>query len=392
MVEKFDTKFAMNYPNDYQDIRFQKYSQNKTKEWKDPYQAYNAPIVQTYGITFNDFYKLNQYIFNDFEKGMIDKFVKKYTQPFESNDDDYLIAFTPFDIYNLNRETWYNRFNWNADYALYLKYLESKFQEVNIMNRFFMYLFNDYWYNFILDYVKRNVILYKSYFIWKYRIVNIFNSKEQVNGLPKNRIFDVVLVTTRDEGLIAFEFFLRGLFVYKGENYEMDNLEINYVANYTLDKILMREGIDKNNLKFNLNPLYKNDDPIPSADAEKIYAKEKEKYFEERNFLDYSYACFTYKRNSLDPIATPMFATDKNDCQNKYTLSGQEKPAGVWDRPCQKNEDCLFFRRNKNYDNDFGKCTKGFCELPMNMRNLGYHYYIDSPRRKPLCYNCKSDR
>jgi hypothetical protein len=28
--------------------------------------------------------------------------------------------------------------------------------------------------------------------------------------------------------------------------------------------------------------------------------------------------------------------------------------------------------------------------MPSNMKNLGYHYYINSEKTKPLCYNCDS--
>ena len=48
---------------------------------------------------------------------------------------------------------------------------------------------------------------------------------------------------------------------------------------------------------------------------------------------------------------------------------------------------------NKNYDNDFGKCLdNGYCELPINMRRIGYRYYSQNKNELPLCYNCETSK
>jgi hypothetical protein len=76
-IENFDIKYHDVVGNLFQDYRFQKYSQNSNQTWKELPNASNAPIVQTYGSSFNDMYKMNQYIFNDFKKEQLDEFVKK---------------------------------------------------------------------------------------------------------------------------------------------------------------------------------------------------------------------------------------------------------------------------------------------------------------------------
>ena len=60
---------------------------------------------------------------------------------------------------------------------------------------------------------------------------------------------------------------------------------------------------------------------------------------------------------------------------------------GVWDAPCQVNSDCPFYKANKNYPNQFGKCDKptGKCEMPMGIISLGYTKY---GKMEPNCYNC----
>ena len=63
---------------------------------------------------------------------------------------------------------------------------------------------------------------------------------------------------------------------------------------------------------------------------------------------------------------------------------------GIWDAPCQINTDCPFYRANKNYPNEFGKCNKetGKCEMPMGVIPIGFTKY---GRIEPDCYNCDMD-
>jgi len=58
---------------------------------------------------------------------------------------------------------------------------------------------------------------------------------------------------------------------------------------------------------------------------------------------------------------------------------------GVWDKECKIDQDCPFFKANKNYPNNFGGCKNGVCELPVGMKKIGYRHYT---KDKPLCYNC----
>jgi len=62
---------------------------------------------------------------------------------------------------------------------------------------------------------------------------------------------------------------------------------------------------------------------------------------------------------------------------------------GVWDAPCQVNSDCPFYKANKNYPNEFGKCDKitGQCEMPLGITPLGFTKY---GKTESKCYNCGS--
>ena len=109
---------------------------------------------------------------------------------------------------------------------------------------------------------------------------------------------------------------------------------------------------------------------------------------QKKNFrLDNQYACF-----NINPTSDTAFLPymNKNMCESPLDAFGKLKPVGIYDKPCKKNEECPFYKANKNYDNDFGKCINGKCELPVNMDNIGYHYYHTNQNSNPLCYNCNS--
>jgi hypothetical protein len=234
-----------------------------------------------------------------------------------------------------------------------------------------------FWFNFIDNYIKRKVMIEKPFFILKYRLVNIY----EYNG---DLIFEIVVVITRDDGFLAFEFFLQG---YK------NNLHIEYIANYSLDQVLLRGSLNKDNdTYYNLNPLWANDTTLPSSAVNGILKDEKEKARKTTNMLDNTNVCFTYDKDSTSPKSIPIYAVNRNDCENKYSMIGYKKPSGVWDSPCSKDEDCPFYQQNKNYKNEYGKCVRGKCELPLNMENLGYHYYINEETVRPLCYNCDTKK
>ena len=383
-----NVKFQLVNGNQFQDNRFQIYNQNYESEWKEPPGAYNDPIVQNYGDSFNDMYKMNQYIFNDFQKEDLDKFTKEYGEKLDVNrKQDFDLDYTPFDVYNLNKAIWFDNYKWDPAYVLFQRFNKSKILELNTMNEKFLYMINKYWFKFIEDYVKRKVAIAKPYFILKYRIVNIWTSKDK-----KYRLCDSVVVITRDNAFLAFYFFLSGLFEYNPEKkvYEYRKMDIKYIANNTLDKVLLHEGLDKNNTYFNINPLWDNDTSYNEGEAEKLYEKEENKMIAMDDILDNSYACFTFDETSKNPGSTPIFATDKNDCENKFDMIGYKKPSGVWDKPCKDDSECMFFQSNKNYKNTYGRCINSKCEVPSNMKPLGYHYYVNSNKTEPLCYNCES--
>jgi hypothetical protein len=81
--------------------------------------------------------------------------------------------------------------------------------------------------------------------------------------------------------------------------------------------------------------------------------------------------------------------TNKFECDSLYKYDGSNKDYySKWDKKCSQNEECPYYKANKNYPNDRGGCNDGFCELPVGVKRVGFKKYIDTDVNSPLCYNC----
>ena len=87
---------------------------------------------------------------------------------------------------------------------------------------------------------------------------------------------------------------------------------------------------------------------------------------------------------------------NKQLCNMPYDLFGNiKKKETIWDKPCEKNEDCPFYGKNKHHQIDRGKCVDKYCELPVGVRRISYRKYDDVDSvNKPFCHNtdeCSDD-
>lgn len=78
-------------------------------------------------------------------------------------------------------------------------------------------------------------------------------------------------------------------------------------------------------------------------------------------------------------------------CTSPFGTFGEMKRKQThWDRPCIKNEDCPFYKANKNYKNQRGGCLKGgVCEMPVGIKRIAYRTFDDQGGNAPFCYQCK---
>ena len=79
---------------------------------------------------------------------------------------------------------------------------------------------------------------------------------------------------------------------------------------------------------------------------------------------------------------------NKFDCESKFDSGGKpNKKIGVWDKLCINNTDCPFYKKNKNFPNNFGKCNNGYCEIPLGATQISPTKFINED--KIICDNCK---
>jgi len=83
-------------------------------------------------------------------------------------------------------------------------------------------------------------------------------------------------------------------------------------------------------------------------------------------------------------------ASSKEACNSNYDALGNDRQVTTeWDKPCTTNEECPFYRANKNYVNERGKCTSdGTCELPVGVNRLSSRKYSTTFPYSPFCYSC----
>ena len=97
-----------------------------------------------------------------------------------------------------------------------------------------------------------------------------------------------------------------------------------------------------------------------------------------------------YKPSTKNNIEYKCFgknAINKHICESVYDKTGNKnKKVGVWDRLCVKDSECPFYKSNKNYENTFGGCKNGYCEVPIGVKQISPRKYIDN--NTSICYQC----
>jgi hypothetical protein len=151
-----------------------------------------------------------------------------------------------------------------------------------------------------------------------------------------------------------------------------DNKNINYYIN---DIIILGTDIEENIVfsefkknYFELSDTFNSDINLDKDAINKFIELKQKKQIHEN---DNNYCFF---KN----------ASDKNNC---ISVSRNNNSLGIYDSPCLYNEDCPYYKKNKNYPNSRGGCIKGYCEMPTNVKLVGYKEFIDG--NSPICYNCK---
>lgn len=81
---------------------------------------------------------------------------------------------------------------------------------------------------------------------------------------------------------------------------------------------------------------------------------------------------------------------NKFECDSLYKIDGLPKNYySIWDKKCNKNTECPYYKKNKFYKNERGGCIDGFCELPVGVKRIAFTKYTDKYMNSPLCYDCE---
>ena len=137
-----------------------------------------------------------------------------------------------------------------------------------------------------------------------------------------------------------------------------------HLLNMQKQKLKYHIPIKKIESNFEIQNLNKNE-------LQKFYQAKQEEVKKEKEYRKHK--CFLKK------------GFNESTCKS---FSFNKKTFGVWDKPCVNNQECPFYKANKNYSNRRGGCINGYCEMPKNIKRVGYKYY--DTKNKPFCHNCKN--
>jgi len=141
-------------------------------------------------------------------------------------------------------------------------------------------------------------------------------------------------------------------------------------------KLFQRQNMKfiDDNERSDIDPTLFDKESMGAKIDEKIMNIAKDKEFNNHR----CYGLVNGKNQELPQYKNPIF------CKSYHPEINQN---GIWDSPCQVDNDCPFYKANKNYSNEYGKCDKesGSCEMPLGVIPIGFTKY---GKIEPNCYNC----
>lgn len=140
---------------------------------------------------------------------------------------------------------------------------------------------------------------------------------------------------------------------------------IDYDHNDTYDDMRYVNEFDTNfYLAKSYDPNYRIMSNTEARDQYIKYVDQKNEESKYRCIIPYSYQ-------------TPP--NDQTQCLNHH---------GLWEKKCETDQECPYYKSNTNYPNNFGQCDKttGYCQMPIGINNLSYHVGTDVDNA--ICYNC----
>ena len=322
-------------------------------------------------------YKKNEKFYN-FQPNLF------FNEQLEKNEKEFI-------LYNLNNNKHNPKyFNantemYNQDFQKILNQLISNGKQINIQTKSSK-INNKIYLKIKYQLLKKiNKIVSQKYnSITNFEIIQdtIINYKENIKYIQMYFIIDIF----QKQKYLGFQLYI--LSIYNKQNNESYFKKIIIKGNFNSSDVLLNPGYEKNEhiqihnnypySQYNADKTYlmnsTNDKILPSQKQLNSILKNK-KINNKKHFIQNSYQCYGSK------------GEDYYNCISDKNSIGNPKTKGIWDRPCYTNNDCPFYKANKNYSNNRGGCIQGICEMPLNIQPLTYRYY--DKNTKPYCYNCK---
>ena len=380
------------------------FNQNWNKVWKDPVVAHNNDFPQEIPIDRND-EKVKIYIEEIVKSGYLKK-VLEYMRL--KKIFDYKLEYADIldeELYRINKKTWhdrvyqYNVYNKKGNQRDLINFTtpESCIPDVNYIMKDFLTKFNKIFTSSPSERWVKYFSRYNDFSIFKYKIHNIKQSK--IKSDPCIVAYSFILVLVRVDSPVGITIYMDTV----KEGDKVEYLKFDIIGYFPTQKLFTFQGERSLGKKkhYRLNSRFRDsaDPGTPNYNnVENILFGQQ--HYDRANTLQDQYACFAtgsefydMTRGTKQTILTHTY--NRHRCESSRDEFGRPKIRGLWDRPCKSDEECPFYRANKNYPNNYGKCNTdfGYCELPRGMKHLGYHKYVPYCTNhiyQPLCYNCKS--
>lgn len=311
---------------------------------------------------------------------------KKYNNPYlEIKKSDFnkllnLIIQEDKNKFHESLSKFYEKPNYVYDYYSGIKsYKLDKIEIVSLVN----YITNRI--NEKMRDKKYNLNIVNGYFtIHNFETINVWQ-----NNIGETKYL-LKLLLNRKTKKTAYEILCE--IIINKNKYKVVNLET--IGNTTLDNIQNIKPYNFSNQTLNI---YRNFPNNPNFNY-KNYYRDNDKHnflFIPNNNKSIHQDIIKEKKDLIDIRSFKCFRgkylySPKEICENDKFLNGiKYKKRGIWDKLCKTNQECPFYKANKNYPNNFGGCTNGFCELPINMVNISPRLYSYKSAYKPYCYNCR---
>ena len=373
--------------------------------WKDWPKEYNNTMVENNPIVIKsdqlELPKEKQFGNNDYKAGLLN-FKELASLINDKNDNNNIFNISSellidplkgikleykyeleYAYIELNKKTWINRWeNYNPSIKNKFNYdeIKSPIDNINKLNLEFQNRCNIRQKKLLTN---KQLILFGllNFDIFKYKILNINYLNDDLN----KPIYVIEIMLYRETDLYVNTFSYVG---YINNNIPI-LINVKYIGRNSTDNILLSDFYNPNEIKNEIINNNFSNAPLINKDPDAIL--ELTKKHQESYKLKNQYACFNlnYDPKLKNNYILPYYS--RETCESMFDPYGKYKDIGIYDKPCNEDKDCPFYKINKNYENNYGKCQEdGYCELPINMERIGYRYFRNKDTEKPLCYNCNS--